>query len=114
MYKVETPGEDILFLGDLGSIGDEYLKDDWFVSEAESCTVIQLAHHGQNGTTDKFYEMIKEKKVVLYAAKQWIYDNDNGSGFNTATLTTLHMRDLVREWGVLRIYTQASGRLLLE
>ena len=114
VYKVETPGEDILFLGDLGSIGDEYLKDDWFVSEAESCTVIQLAHHGQNGTTDKFYEMIKEKKVVLYAAKQWIYDNDGGSGFNTANLTTLHMRDLVREWGVLRIYTQASGRLLLE
>ncbi len=114
VYKVETPGEDILFLGDLGDRGDAYLADEWFVSEAENCTVIQLAHHGQNGTTDKFYEMIKEKKVVLYAAKQWIYDNDNGSGFNTATLTTLHMRDLVREWGVLRIYTQASGRLLLE
>ena len=114
VYKVETTGEDILFLGDLGDRGDEYLKDAWFVSEAESCTVIQLAHHGQNGTTDKFYEMIKEKKVVLYDAKQWIYDNDDGSGFNTASLTTLHMRDLVREWGVLRIYTQASGRLLLE
>ena len=114
VYKVETPGEDILFLGDLGDRGDAYLEDEWFVTEAESCTVIQLAHHGQNGTTDKFYEMIKEKKVVLYAAKQWIYDNDGGSGFNTANLTTLHMRDLVREWGVLRIYTQASGRLLLE
>ena len=58
--------------------------------------------------------MIKEKKVCLYAAKQWIYDNDNGTGFNTATLTTLHMRDLVREWGVLTIYTQAAGRLLIE
>lgn len=114
VYKVETPGEDILFLGDLGDRGDAYLADEWFVEEAESCTVIQLAHHGQNGTTDRFYNMIKEKKVVLYAAKQWIYDNDNGTGFNTATLTTLHMRDLVREWGVLRIYTQASGRLLLE
>ena len=114
VYKVETPGEDILFLGDLGDRGDAYLEDEWFVAEAESCTVIQLAHHGQNGTTDKFYNMIKEKKVVLYAAKQWIYDNDNGSGFNTATLTTLHMRDLVREWGVLRVYTQAGGRLLLQ
>lgn len=114
VYKVETPGEDILFLGDLGDRGDAYLEDEWFVKEAESCTVIQLAHHGQNGTTDKFYNMIKEKKVVLYAAKQWIYDNDNGSGFNTANLTTLHMRDLVREWGVLRVYTQAGGRLLLQ
>ena len=114
VYKVETPGEDILFLGDLGDRGDAYLEDEWFVEEAESCTVIQLAHHGQNGTTDKFYNMIKEKKVVLYAAKQWIYDNDNGSGFNTANLTTLHMRDLVREWGVLRVYTQAGGRLLLQ
>ncbi len=114
VYKVETPGEDILFLGDLGDRGDAYLEDDWFVAEAEVCTVIQLAHHGQNGTTDKFYEMIKEKKVCLYAAKQWIYDNDNGTGFNTATLTTLHTRDLVREWGVLTIYTQADGRLLIE
>ena len=114
VYKVETPGEDILFLGDLGDRGDAYLADEWFVSEAEVCTVIQLAHHGQNGTTDRFYEMIKEKKVCLYAAKQWIYDNDNGTGFNTATLTTLHMRDLVREWGVLTIYTQAAGRLLIE
>lgn len=114
VYKVTTPGEDILFLGDLGDRGDAYLEDQWFVEEAEVCTIIQLAHHGQNGTTDKFYKMIKEKKVVLYAALQWIYDNSNGSGFNTANLTTLHMRDLVREWGVMDIYTQARGRTLIE
>lgn len=114
VYKVETPGEDILFLGDLGSVGDMLLEDEWFVSEAKTCTVIQLAHHGQNGTSDRFYEMIEEKKVVLYAAKQWIYDNDGGTGFNTAYLTTLHTRDLVREWGVLDIYTQESGRTLIE
>ena len=33
------------------------------------------------------------------------------SGFNTANLDTLHTRNLVREWGVLSIYTQADGRV---
>ena len=113
IYKVETPGEDILFLGDMGDRGDYYLQDDWARSEIESCTVIQMAHHGQNGVTDKFYAAIKDIKVCLYPAAQWIYDNDNGKGFNSANLKTLHTRDLMRERGVMEIIISAHGRKLL-
>ncbi len=114
MYKVETPGEDILFIGDMGDRGDYYLEDDWVKKEVESCTVIQMSHHGQNGVTDLFYSTIKEMKVCLYPAVMWIYDNNGGSGFNSATLKTMHTRDLVRERGVMDIYVSGRGRALLE
>ncbi len=114
MYKISTPNESILFTGDMGDRGDYYLEDEWIKKEVESCTIIQMAHHGQNGVTDKFYSTIKEIKVALYPAARWIYDNDGGKGFNTATLTTLHTRDLIRERGVIDIYVSANGRAILE
>ena len=113
MFKMETPAESVLFTGDMGSRGDVYLKDEWTKKEIESCTVIQMAHHGQNGTSDAFYNTIKDIKVCLYPAVDWIYNNDNGSGFNTANLDSLHTRDLMRERGVMNIYTSGMGRKII-
>ena len=114
MYKAVTPGESVLFTGDMGDRGDVLLCDEWFRNEISSCTVIQMAHHGSNGLSDEFYAAIKQKKACLYPAVRWIYDNDNGSGFDSAHLTTLHTRDLVRKWGCIRIYKSADGRKLIE
>ena len=113
MFKMETPGESVLFTGDLGDRGDVYLNDEWTRKEIESCTLIQMAHHGQNGTSDAFYNAIKDIKVCLYPAVDWIYNNDNGSGFNTANLDSLHTRDLMRERGVMNIYTSGMGRKII-
>lgn len=113
MFKMDTPGESVLFTGDMGSRGDVYLKDEWTKKEIESCTVIQMAHHGQNGTSDAFYNTIKDIKVCLYPAVDWIYNNDNGSGFNTSSLDSLHIRDLMRERGVMNIYTTGMGRKII-
>lgn len=113
MYKMETPGESVLFTGDMGSRGDVYLKDEWTKKEIAGCTLIQMAHHGQNGTSDAFYDAIAEIKVCLYPAVDWIYNNDNGSGFNTANLDSLHTRDLMREKGVTNIYTSGMGRKII-
>ena len=52
-------------------------------------------------------------KVCLYPAVDWIYNNDNGSGFNTANLDSLHTRDLMRERGVMNIYTSGMGRKII-
>ena len=108
MFKMETPGESVLFTGDMGDLNDE-----WTGKEIESCTLIQMAHHGQNGTSDAFYNAIKDIKVCLYPAVDWIYNNDNGSGFNTANLDSLHIRDLMRERGVMNIYTSGMGRKII-
>ena len=113
MFKMDTPGESVLFTGDMGDRGDVYLKDEWTKKEIESCTIIQMAHHGQHGTSDSFYNAIKDIKVCLYPAVDWVYNNDNGSGFNTADLDSLHTRDLMRERGVMEIYTSGMGRKII-
>lgn len=107
VFKAETPGEDILFLGDLGESGDTYLQDPYFVREMRSCAVVQMAHHGQNGVSDRFYEVMDEIKICLYPAPQWLYDviegAHNGIGVNalgSGPWNTLHTRHLMRTLGV--------------
>ena len=120
VYKAETPGEDILFLGDLGETGETYLQDPYFVREMRSCAVVQMAHHGQNGVSDRFYEVMDEIKVCLYPAPQWLYDviegAHNGIGVNelgSGPWNTLHTRHLMRTLGV-RVSYPAFERVLLK
>ncbi|MBQ8882654.1 MAG: MBL fold metallo-hydrolase, partial [Clostridia bacterium] len=107
VYKAETPGEDILFLGDLGESGDKFIQDPEFVREIRTCRVIQMAHHGQAGVSDNFYNLIDDIKVCLYPAPEWLYDVINGAhngvGVNaigSGPWNTLHTRDLMRSRGV--------------
>ncbi|MDE7168956.1 MAG: hypothetical protein K2N67_02050, partial [Mucispirillum sp.] len=113
VYKVQTPAEPILFLGDMGERGDEYLKDSWFKSEVETCTVIQMAHHGQDCVSVDFYAAIKDIKACLYPSALWIYDNNAGDGFNTFILNSMRYRDFIRERGVTDIYVAAHVRELI-
>lgn len=109
VYKFVTKGESVLFLGDLGLKGDDYIKDEWFVKEIETCAVVQTAHHGQNGVSDEFYKKCKAMKVCLYCAPYWLYNVDGGSGYGSGTWNTLKTRRLMVELGVLRNYSCASG-----
>lgn len=113
IYKVQTPAEPILFLGDIGEKGDEYIKDSRFKSEVENCTVIQMAHHGQDCVSVDFYAAIKNIKACLYPSALWIYDNNAGEGFNTHILNITRYRDFIRERGVTDIYVAAHGRELI-
>lgn len=120
VFKAETPGEDILFLGDLGETGDTYLQDPYFVREMRSCAVVQMAHHGQNGVSDRFYEVMDNIKVCLYPAPQWLYDviegAHNGIGVNalgSGPWNTLHTRHLMRTLGV-RVSYPAFERIHLK
>ena len=112
-YKVETPGEDVVFFGDLGDHGDDLLSDEYFVNELKTCTVVQAAHHGQGGVSDAVYKVFDEIKICLYSAPAWLYDNDSGKGINTATYGTLLTRALVRELGVRYSYS-AVERVVIE
>lgn len=46
VFKMETPKESVLFLGDLGNRGDVYLNDPTFIEEIRTCRIVQIGHHG--------------------------------------------------------------------
>ncbi len=110
VYRFVTCGEKLLVLGDLASKGDDYLHDPEFRKAISECTVIQLAHHGQDGVSDRFYRSCKNIKVCLYCAPDWLYHVDNGGGYGSGIWLTLHTRRLMAELGVLRSYSCASGK----
>lgn len=92
IYKFDTGESKILFIGDIGAKGDDYIMDEWFCKEIGDCNVVQMAHHGQNGVSKKFYDQIKKIDLCLYPAPWWLY---NGWG-------TPKTRAWMRAKGVLR------------
>lgn len=127
MYKLETAGENVLFLNDIGDTGDEYITANptinyggtvgsaTFREEIADCAYVQLGHHGQNGPSLNFYNYCTKMRICLYAAPQWIMNNDNGGGLSseTSSLKTLATRDFMREKGVYKYYSQEMGRVRL-
>ncbi len=114
VMKLETPGENLLFLGDLGDRGDVYLEDADFLAEIQDCSVVQMAHHGQNGTTQKFYNACTGMKMALYCAPDWLWNNDNGGGVNSGSWQTLTVRQWLRDMGVGVSYYLDGTDLILE
>ncbi len=115
VYKAVTPGESVLFFGDLASHGSELIKDPDFLREMRTCTIVQMAHHGQDGVGDDVYRAFDRIRICLYPAAKWLYDVDAGVGiYGKDIYETLKTRALMRELGVLRSYPAKSGRVILK
>ena len=50
-----------------------------------------MAHHGQQGVTEKFYRHISPQ-VCLWPTPEWLWNNDIGAGFDTGPYKTLETR----------------------
>lgn len=111
-YKLETSACKVLFTGDLGAKGDDYLLDEEFVAQIKDCNVVQMAHHGQNGVSQKFYQTTSVE-VCLYPTPGWLWDNNNGGGKNSSGWTTLKTREWMREQKVWKNYTSIRGTVII-
>ena len=113
LYRVKTPETTLLFLGDLEPRGQEALVGK-LPPEAFRADVVQMAHHGQNGVTRDFYDLVRPT-VCLWCAPDWLWDNNPpGQGSDTGPWKTVQTRAWMNEMGVRKHYIIKDGLIRLE
>ena len=111
-YMVTVNGRKILFLGDLGLNGGDLLLQEWSGADI-TCDIVQMAHHGQNGVGENFYQSVRPK-ICLWPAPQWLWDNDNGGGPGSGPWRTLETRSWMEKLGVTQNYCIKDGDQIIE
>lgn len=114
ILKVQTPKESVLFLGDMGGYGTVLLSDSAFVKEIEDCIIVQMAHHGQEGVDEVFYRTLKNMRICLYAAQEWLFDCNSGDGIGTGIWQSMITRAWMRELDVRKTYNMIGGHVIIQ
>lgn len=105
--RVWDAKKSMLFLGDMGKEqGDRVLNGPY--RKDLDCDYLQVAHHGQQGVSLEFYRTI-QFRACLWPTPSWVYDNDQGEGFNTGPLKTIEVRDVMDELGIKEQYLSFEG-----
>ncbi|MBO4642432.1 MAG: MBL fold metallo-hydrolase [Bacteroidaceae bacterium] len=90
IMRVWDKRKSIVFLGDAGVECGKKVLDTPYKVDLD-CDYLQMAHHGQNGCDEDFYRSIKFH-ACLWPTPLWVWNNDQGKGFNTGTLNTIKTR----------------------
>lgn len=96
-----TKENKILFLGDTGIKSSKKLLDTQ--REKLKSNIVQMAHHGQNGASKELYEAISPK-VCLFPTPLWLWNNDNGNGYDSGEWKTLETRKWIEELNVEKYF----------
>lgn len=96
VYRVNTRGDSILFLGDLGENEENSLMAEY--PDEIRCPIVQMAHHGQGGVSEKFYDFVCPA-VCLWSTPQWLWTNRDG----TAQYQTLLTRAWVQKYNAVNV-----------
>jgi beta-lactamase superfamily II metal-dependent hydrolase len=92
VYKFTFPNKKTaLFLGDMNVKGGEILADTY--GEKLRCDIVQMAHHGQSGVSERVYKLISPE-ICLWPTPSWLWDNNIGKGHDSGPWKTL----IVRKW----------------
>lgn len=112
VIKIKTSlNATMLFLGDTGIQSEEKLLLK-YKSEVSNIDYVQMAHHGQSGVDEKFY-IIANPKNCLWPTPKWLYDNDNGNGYNSGPWKTIQTREWIKKIGS-KNYIAKDGDILLK
>ena len=107
VIRVEDDSKSVVFLGDAGvEEGDKMLASPY--RKYLDCDYLQMAHHGQNGCNENFYKTIRFR-ACLWPTATWVWNNDNGGGFNTGPYTTVETRRWMDEKGIREHYNSIDG-----
>ncbi|MBR2460421.1 MAG: MBL fold metallo-hydrolase [Clostridia bacterium] len=113
VYRFETNGKSILFLGDLGEEGGERLMR--ITSPELMCAdYLQMAHHGQNGVKKECYEAIRPT-YCLWPTPSWLWDNYGKGGYDTGIYNTVVTRGWISSMHcVKRHYLMTDGTQVID
>lgn len=110
-YRVELNGKKIMFLGDLGvEAGNSFLNE--YQGQDLKCDIVQMAHHGDNGVSQAFYERLRPS-VCLWNAPAWLWNDDSGNGTGSGNWQTLEVRKWMSALGVKSNFAIKDGDQIL-
>ena len=107
VYRIEGKQHSVLILGDLGTKGGEDTMRNCPL-ELLQADYTQMAHHGQGGVSQEFYDYIKPKRCI-WASPDWLWNNDRGNGFDTDIFQTVRTREWMDELGVTEHFVEKDG-----
>lgn len=111
IIKMNINNKSILFLGDAGiECGQKLLQDQRNKLKSD---IVQMSHHGQSGVTQEVYKAI-QPKICLWPTTQWLWDNDLGHGYNTATYKTIETRQWIEDLGIEQNIVAKDGDKTIE
>ena len=94
LKKDKYSDKSMLFLGDSYlQTSEELLQNNY--NDLKSYAV-QMAHHGQDGVSKQVYDVI-DPTICFYSCPRWLYDNDNGSGYNTGSWKSTEVREWIED-----------------
>ena len=111
VIKFSTPKTSFLILGDTGNKSSEKLLNTQ-KSKLKS-DILQMSHHGQKGATKELYQEINPE-ICFWPTTDWLWNNDNGKGYNTGTWDTLKTREWMNELKVTKHYIAKDGDIRIE
>lgn len=91
VLKFITKDTSILFLGDLGIAGSNWLIENQ--KDKLDVNIVQMSHHGQNGASEELYNIIMPE-ICLWPTPEWLWNNDNGGGYDTRKLENFRNKSL--------------------
>lgn len=112
VMRLDGEKSSVLILGDLGREGGDEVKEKCH-RESLVTDYTQMAHHGQGGVRRDFYEYIKPK-ACLWPTPDWLYNNDNGDGFDTGPWQTVRTREWIEELGVKEHIIEKDGTTVID
>jgi len=102
IIKVTDPSKSVLFLGDLGEVGGTNVLAKIDKNKLR-VDYVQMAHHGQAGVGQSFYKTVLPK-FCLYPTPLWLWNNDNGGGYDSGPWHTVEVRGWMQELNVRSNY----------
>ena len=94
-FTATDVNKSMIFLGDIYTYSSKELLER---PELLKSDAVQMAHHGQNGASKEVYDAIKPE-ICFFNCPKWLYENDNGGGYNSGKWKTIIVRGWMKDLG---------------